>query len=231
MPMFQLLFAHFVTELENAVTAAQNAVSNSCDAYALAGVALVVTGVVEAQVYQAVPQMNPRTVRRVLAGRTDSVRMCMCSEVQTEQVHKDSTEKADWDSIPELAGQAKVRLEIATAAVSKYQNAPSRVARVLRDIHSLREAGCRVWNPTGLFTRLMRSGEDVRLPERVVQARAAVADRQAQAAAKPQPQIGMLTRFCGEVCRIIGLTTQFAEVENNEGHVMNVSRDSLRLIV
>lgn len=229
--MFLFLLNHFTDALTAAVTAAEQAVQASPDAYALAGVALAVTGTSEAQVYQSVPQMNPRTVRRVLSGCKDSVRMCMSSfNLQGEQVHKDTIESAVLIEVQQAAEGAKVRPQIAIAAVTRYLNSPERVCRVLGDIHSMLNAGCRVWNPTGLFTRLMRNGEEVRLPERVQQQRQQVAAQQEEQVAKPIPQVGMLVKWCGEVCRIIGLTAQFAEVENSDGCVMNVSRTGLRLV-
>lgn len=229
--MFLFLLNHFTDALTEAVTAAEQAIVQAADAYALAGVALAVTGVSEAQVYQAVPQMNPRTVRRVLSGCNDTVRMCMSSfSSEREQVHKDSNESAVLVEVQQAAEGAKVRPQIAIAAVTRYLNSPERVCRVLDDIHSMLNAGCRVWNPTGLFTRLMRSGEEVRLPERVQQQRQQQTAQQQAQEAKPVPQVGMFVKWCGEVCRIIGLTAQFAEVENEDGCVMNVNRDGLRLM-
>lgn len=231
MSAFQYLFDSFVTAVENIVSEAEQAVVQAADAYALAGVALAVTGVSEAQVYQAVPQMNPRTVRRVLAGRNGAVLMCMSSlSSEIEQVHTDSNGNAVLAEVQQAAEGAKVRPQIAIAAVTRYLNSPERVCRVLGDIHSMLNAGCRVWNPTGLFTRLMRSGEEVRLPERVQQQRQQQTAQKQDQEAKPVPQVGMFVKWCGEVCRIIGLTAQFAEVENEDGCVMNVSRTGLRLM-
>lgn len=227
--MFTVLFAHFVNALEQIVTEVEKQVQASTDAYALAGVALAVTGVSEAQAYQAVPEMHPRTVRRVLKGTKDGVRMYMSSSVEKELVHKDSTESAVLVEIQQLAERAKVRPAIAMSAVTRYLNSPERVRKVLTDLHTLEEAHCKVWNPTGLFTRLMRSGKDVVLPDRVVQARQAVEDRKQQEAAKPVPMPGMLVKLYGEACRILEVTRQFALVRTSIDDI-RVPVDQLRFI-
>lgn len=229
--MFLLpVFDHFVNALVALVNEAEKAVSEATDAYALASVSLAVTGVSEVQVYQAVPEMHPRTVRRVLAGRKDTVRMCMSSFSGEEQVHKDSISETVLDGIRSEAEKAGVAPGVAESAVTRYGNTPERVQRVLEGIQTLLEASCKVYNPSGLFTRLMRSGGEVKLPERVTQARKQVEEKRTEEAAKPVPAVGMLIKFCGEVCRIVELMRQFVVVENDEGVMMNVSRDNLRFV-
>jgi hypothetical protein len=154
--------------------------------------------------------------------------MCL-SSVSELQEHKDTSSETVLGQVREVAEKAKVAPGLAESAVTRYGNTPERVLTVLEGIQTLLEASCKVYNPSGLFTRLMRSGKDVLLPERVVQARKAVEVEKAEKAAKPVPVLGMLVRYCGEVGKIVGLTRQFAEVEMEYG-LVNVSRDSLRLI-
>jgi len=227
--MFTVLFAHFVNALEQIVTEVEKQVQASTDAYALAGVALAVTGTSEAQAYQALPEMHPRTVRRVLAGRKDAVRMCMSDSVNTAPVHKDTTEEGVLVEIRTLADKARVAPGVAESAVTRYGNSPQRVRRVLEDLVTLREAHCKVWNPSGLFTRLMRSGKDVVLPDRVVQARERIEAERLEKAAKPVPVPGMLVKLYGEVCKIVEVTRQFALVQTTIDDI-RVPVDQLRFV-
>lgn len=228
--MFLFLLDQFVTAVETIVTAAERAVTESTDAYGVAAVALAVTGATVESAYQAMPEMNPRTVRRVLAGAGDAVRMCMSSSVQKEQELKDTIENADLESIRAMAEKAKVAPGVAESAVTRYGNNPERVRRVLADLGTLVAENYRVWSPTGLFTRLMRSGQEVKLPERVVQARRQVEQQKAERERVERvPEVGALVKLYGEVCRIVGLTRQFAEVETRDG-LVNVARDALRFV-
>lgn len=225
--MYELLFNYFLDTLSNALNDAQEAIATAPDAYALAGVSLAMTGVTEASVYQAMPVMNARTVRRVLAGRKDSVRMCMSSRSGTEGVHMDSIENGVLVEIQQQAEKVKVRGSVAMSAVTRYLNSPERVRKVLQDIQALQEAHCKVWNPTGLFTRLMRSGEDVRLPDRVIQAREKQQVEKMERESKPVPKPGVLVKLYGEVCEILSVTRQFALVRTSIDDIQ-VSLDSLR---
>lgn len=227
--MFIVLFDHFLNTLAAAVLEAEQTITEATDAYQLAGVSLALTGVSEAQVYQAVPHMNARTVRRVLAGAGDTVRMCMSSVLKEEQEHKDSIESGVLVEVQQIAEKARVRPAIALAAVTRYLNAPERVRAVLQDIQALQDAQCKVWNPTGLFTRLMRSGENVRLPDRVTAKREEAAQVKAEKAAKPVPVPGMLVKLYGEVCSILEVTRQFALVRTTLDDI-RVPVDQLRFM-
>lgn len=228
--MYLFLIDQFATALESVITAAEEAIRESTDAYGVAAVACALTGVSLESPYQSMPGVHPRTVRRVLAGAGESVRMCMSSiSFQKEQVHKDSNESAVLDGIREIAEGCKVAPGIAEVAVTRYGNSPERVMRVLDGITALLAEGCKVFNPTGLFTRLMRSGQEVKLPTRVVQARQEARKAKEVEAAKIVPEVGMLVKLYGEVCRIVGLTRQFAEIETKDGMV-NVARDNLRFV-
>lgn len=103
----------------------------------------------------------PKTVRRIFS---QGVRMCMDSLVPEEQPHLDTLEV---NELTTLAGEAKVDAKQALSALLRYGNLFSRVKQVLLDIRALVVHECRVTNPTGLFVRLMRSGENVQLPSRV----------------------------------------------------------------
>lgn len=226
--MFQFLLNHFVEQLETIVSNTEKAVSDSRTAYQLAGVSLALTGATNATAYQVVPNLNARTVRRVLADVSDTVRTCMLNiSSNKEPIHLDSNEIAVLADIQREAERAKVRPQVAMSAVTRYLNAPERVSRVLQDIHALQEAQARVWNPTGLFTRLMRTGQDVKLPERITQSREQAAQVKAEQAAKPVPQVGMLVKLYGEVCNIIEITRQFALVRTSIDDI-KVPLDSLR---
>lgn len=228
--MFTVLFSHFLKSLESIVSEAEKAVSESTDAYALAAVSLAVTGVSEAQVYQQLPEMHPRTLRRVLAGRKDAVHMCMSSVDLREPVHRDSTSEGVLDGIRTLAEKARVAPGVAESAVTRYGNTPERVRKVLTDLVTLKEAHCLVWNPSGLFTRLMRSGKDVVLPERVLQAREKAAAEKVEKDSKPVPQPGMMVKLYGEVCRILEVTRQFALVQTSIDDI-RVPVDQLRFVL
>lgn len=224
-----LAFGAAAAALSEALEPAEVAVSSATDAYALAGVAMALTGVKTATVYAQAPNVHPRTLRRCLAGAGDSVLMCMSFEVEKKQEHKDSNEIAVLADIPQLAEKAKVKPSVAMAAITRFLNSPERVSTVLKDIHTLQTESCRIWNPTGLFTRLMRSGENVKLPSRVIAKREQAQVAQV-AAAVPAPAVGMLAKAFGQVCEIVALTRQFATVMTSDGEC-NISRDSLRLIV
>lgn len=228
-PMHSQLLGYFLDALTALVHEAEEAVTSSTDAYSLAAVSLAVTGVSEAQVYQAVPQMHPRTVRRVLAGRKDTVHMCMSSSLEGELVHKDTSSEAVLAGIRDLAEKARVAPGVAESAVTRYGNSPERVRRVLEDLVTLRESHCKVWNPSGLFTRLMRSGKDVVLPERVLQARKQAQEVKAEKEARPTPQPGMMVKLYGEVCRILEVTRQFALVQTSIDDI-RVPVDQLRFM-
>ncbi|WP_235514292.1 hypothetical protein [Deinococcus sp. Leaf326] len=100
-------------------------------------------------------------------------------------------------SLTALAGEAKVDAQQALSAVLRYGNPMARVMGVLEDIRALVLHDCRVFNPTGLFVRLMRSGEDVRLPARV---RAQREERQegTREDPLPLPTIGEWVKYQGD---------------------------------
>lgn len=224
--MFTVLFDFFLNSLTAAVAEAEKHVSTAPDAYALAAVACAMTGVKAETAYQQMPEMHPRTVRRVVSG---AVRMCMSDVVEEEGVHKDTTDSAVLVEVQQLAEKAKVRPMVAMSAVTRYLNAPARVCKVLQDIQALQDAQCKVWNPTGLFTRLMRSGQDVKLPDRVTAKRAEALQVETEKAAKPVPVPGMLVKLYGEVCSIIEVTRQFALVRTTLDDI-RVPVDSLRFV-
>jgi len=217
---------YFTNALVALVTEAETVAAASTDAYSLAAVACAMTGVRAETAYQQLPEMHPRTVRRVVSG---AVRMCMSSVLEKEPVHKDSTENADLDSIRDMAEKARVAPGVAESAVTRYGNSPERVCKVLADLGTLLEAHCKVWNPTGLFTRLMRSGKDVVLPERIAQARKTAETEKAEKVARPIPAPGMLVRLYGEVCHILEVSRQFALVQTSIDDI-RVPLDQLRFV-
>jgi hypothetical protein len=202
-------------------------VTNSSDAYSLAAVALAVSGGTVEGAYQQLPNLRPRTVRYILAS--PNAGLMYTSSVSELQEHKGASGEVELGKLRDLAETVKVAPGVAESAVTRYGNALDRVTRVLADLQTLQRENCRVTNPTGLFVRLMRSGRDVLLPERVVQARKAVEEKHQEEAAKPVPVLGALVRYCGEVGRIVELMRQFVVVEMEYG-LVNVSRDGLRLI-
>jgi len=226
--MFLLpVFDHFVNALVALVNEVEEAVTTSTDTYSLAAVACAVAGVETDRAYQQLPNLRPRTVRYILAS-PNAGRM-YSSSVSELQEHKGASGEVELGRLRDLAETVKVAPGVAESAVTRYRNPLDRVERVLEDLATLQRESCRVFNPTGLFVRLMRTGKDVLLPERVTQARKAVEEKRVEEAAKPVPAVGMLAKFCGEVGRIVGLTRQFVEVEMEYG-LVNVSRDSVRLI-
>lgn len=224
--MFSVLFSHFLGALADAISEAEKNISEATDAYTLASVACAMTGVRVETAYQQLPEMHARTVRRVLAG---AVRMCMVDVISKEGIHQDTTESSVLVEIQHLASEAKVRPVIAMSAVTRYLNSPERVKRVLIDISVLQQAHCKVWNPTGLFTRLMRSGQDVKMPDRVKQQREENVQAAAARKAQPVPAVGGLVRLYGEVCRIVEVTRQFALVRTQIDDI-RVPIDALRFV-
>lgn len=225
--MYSQLLSHFTDALTALVAQVEEAVTSSTDAYSLAAVACAVAGGTVETAYQTMPNLRPRTVRYILAS-PNAGRMCLSSSCELQE-HKGASGEVELAGLRDLAETVKVAPGVAESAVTRYGNALDRVTRVLADLQTLQRENCRVTNPTGLFVRLMRSGRDVLLPERVVQARKAVEEKKTEEASKPVPMPGMLVKFCGEVGRIVGLTRQFAEVEMEYG-LVNVSRDNLRLL-
>lgn len=224
--MFTVLFDYFLNALSQAISEAEKNIGEAPDAYSLASIACALTGVKSQTAYQQLPQMHPRTVRRVVAG---AVHMCMSDVFEEEGVHQDTTESAVLVEIQQLADKAKVRPAVAISAVTRYLNSPERVKRVLADISVLQQAHCKVWNPTGLFTRLMRSGEDVRMPDRVNQQREKNNQAAAAKKAQPIPAVGGLVKLYGEICRIIEVTRQFAVVRTQIDDI-RVPIDALRFV-
>ena len=125
--------------------------------------------------YQAMPQMNQRTVRRITAELTesdgqDSKRESLRDAVRRytsflslnkQHTHADRTAPplpAELWPVKEAAEQARVSPAKALEAVARYGNPVEVVLRRLRDLRALGEH-VSVRNPTGLFVHLMRHGQ------------------------------------------------------------------------
>ena len=100
-----------------------------------------------------------------------------------------------------LAAEAKVDPKQVISSVMRYGNPLARVKGVLEDLRALVVNECRVTNPTGLFVRLMRSGEDVRLPASV-QAKREVKAKHEAPPLKPLPEVGEWVKYQGDWLRV-----------------------------
>ncbi|AFD27417.1 hypothetical protein [Deinococcus gobiensis] len=141
---------------------------------------------------QALPTSCPKTLRRIFS---QGVPMCRSDLPKEAQEHRDTLEMDV--NLTALAGQAKVDATQALSAVLRYGNPIARVMGVLEDIRALVRHDCRVFNPTGLFVRLMRSGEDVRLPARVRARREVQQERDPQEPL-PLPCLGEWVKYQGD---------------------------------
>lgn len=160
---------------------------------------------------QGAPQTCPKTLRRVYS---QGVPMCMSSLVQKEQVHTDTLETGQLQT---LAGEAQVDAKQALSAHLRYGNPLERVTRVLTDIKALISNHCKVHNPTGLFVRLMRSGGDVQLPAAVVAKRESSQVDRPKAAQVPL-RVGDVVKLFGQRLTVVKVGPARCDLEDAEGY-------------
>lgn len=152
------------------------------------------------EAYSFFPDMHPRTVRRVWERATVLMEMLMDGETTPApptSLHLDSTE---LERLTAQASEAKVNLKAAVTAVLRFANPLERVTRVLTDIRALAQLGTPARNPSGLFVRLMRSGENVRLPMR---AEAEREEKAAETAKRPPLKVGDWIKWNFEWVRVM----------------------------
>ncbi|UQN08516.1 hypothetical protein [Deinococcus sp. QL22] len=135
----------------------------------------------------------PKTLRRIFS---QGVRMYTGDSLEQEkQHHLDSSELADLHL---LAKEAKVDAKQVLSSLLRYGNPLTRVKTVLEDIRALVVHQCRITNPTGLFVRLMRTGENAMLPARVTAKR----EQHAPEAVHLPPPLGSWVQYSGDWLRV-----------------------------
>lgn len=165
-------------------------------AYDVARYALAQMGVHTAdQAYAALPEMLPRTVRRIFErgdDLMDSEKDLKNTPVQVDVCH--------LGTITAKAKEAGVSLRAAISAVMRFGNPVDRVERVLDDLRALKKSPHPARNPSGLFVTAMRTGEDVKLPD-VVQDK-----RDAKPKEHPPLRVGEWVRWNLEWMRVMSVT-------------------------
>lgn len=118
------------------------------------------------QAYQALPDMRPRTVRYIWdAFQKDS-------EIQhQERLPSESLPLAIIQNLTDKAKEAGVSLRAVLTSVMRFGNPPERAEKVLEDIVTLGKVHKPAYRPTGLYITCIRSGEDVKLPDKVLEKR------------------------------------------------------------
>lgn len=145
-------------------------------AYDLARTLLAQQGIYSAdQAYAAVPDMPPRTVRRIFecgAVLKDNGLLIRDTQagafevvVESPLSLKDTISPDDITTITEKAKAAGVKPWSAVTAVMKFGNPLERVIKVLEDIVTLAKEVKPARSPSGLFIHAMRHGSDIKLPE------------------------------------------------------------------
>lgn len=144
---------------------------------------------------QASPNSCAKTLRRVFSQGKSLVELPATPEVIPVSIQEIDVE------LTALAAGARVDAKQVLSAVLRYQNPVARVKGVLEDLQTLVVNQCRVTNPTGLFVRLMRSREDVRLPASV-QAKREVRAKHEAPPLKPLPEVGEWVKYQGDWLRV-----------------------------
>ncbi|TSA79958.1 hypothetical protein FNU79_17105 [Deinococcus detaillensis] len=233
--------------LETRFTDAREQLKVCTDAYGVAQVLLNLLGIDRCEAYQALPAMNPRTLRRVTEALPavtvpDGVHMYLSAvQKQKEQVHADTIEIAVPDSeqaAPELllpeelqpvvaaAVAARVSPVTALKAVVKYRNSVELVTQRLRDMKRLAQHTI-INNPGGFFTHLMRQNKDVELPG------VELANEPILRAAKEQKppvkplEVGDLVKLYNALCRVVRVGKARSDIEHPDGYEMGESNDRL----
>lgn len=145
---------------------------------------------------QALPLFCAKTLRRIFSQG----RLLVDSPVDREAPTPLPLQEIDVE-LTALAAEAKVDLKQVISSVLRYGNPFARVKGVLEDLRALVVNECRVTNPTGLFVRLMRSGQDVRLPASV-QAKREVKAKHEAPPLKPLPEMGEWVKYQGDWLRV-----------------------------
>ncbi|KQR01758.1 hypothetical protein [Deinococcus sp. Leaf326] len=144
---------------------------------------------------QASPHSCPKTLRRVFSQGKSLIELPTLpgdAPIPLQEIDVELTA---------LAAEAKVDPKQVISSVLRYGNPFARVKGVLEDLRALVVNECRVTNPTGLFVRLMRSGEDVRLPASVQAKRETKAKHEAPPL-KPLPEVGDWVKYQGDWLRV-----------------------------
>lgn len=134
------------------------------NAYDVARFALAKIGIHTVdQAYAALPEMPVRTVRRIFEKGA-----VLMDDGETMSKDSDVPPSAHLDTITAKAKEAGVSLRAAISAVLRFGNPVERVERVLDDLRILKGSRAPARNPSGLFVTAMRTGENVKLPEHVL---------------------------------------------------------------
>jgi len=216
-------------------------------AYDIAQVVFELLGIDRCEAYQALPAMNGRTLRRVIAALPvvaipDGVHMYLTVvKKQKEQLHADTKNltlpdieraaaetflPAELQPIIAAAVAAQVSPTTALKAVVKYRNPIELVTQRLRDMKRLAQHRI-ITNPGGFFTHLMRQNKDVELPG-VELAKAPVpgAPRETKAPVKPL-EVGDIVKLFGALCRVVRVGKSRSDIEHPDGYEMGESNERL----
>ncbi|WP_161883876.1 hypothetical protein [Deinococcus alpinitundrae] len=216
-------------------------------AYDIAQVMFDLLGIDRCEAYQALPAMNGRTLRRVIAALPvvavpDAVHMYLTIvKEQKKQIHADSNNlalpdveraaaetflPAELQPVVAAAVAAQVSPTTALKAVVKYRNPIELVTQRLRDMKRLAQHTI-ISNPGGFFTHLMRQNKDVELPG-VELAKEPVprAAREQKALVKPL-EVGDVVRLYNALCRVVRVGAARSDIEHPDGYEMGESNDRL----
>ena len=147
------------------------------------------------QAVQGSPQSCAKTLRRNFSQGKSLIELPTSSGGALAPLQEIDVE------LTALAAEAEVDPKQVISSVLRYGNPFARVKGVLEDLRALVVNECRVTNPTGLFVRLMRSGEDVRLPASV-QAKREVKAKHEAPPLKPLPEVGEWVKYQGDWLRV-----------------------------
>jgi len=140
--------------------------------YEIAAQNLLAAGITDVdRAYAFYFNLPPRTVRRIFERCQCLMGNVLTSGSKEKTYPLGTTEMTDLTAAAKEAG---IPAKVALSAVLRFGNPVERVREVLRDIRALIVYQCAPRNAPGLFVSLMRSGEGVVLPERVVLARQVV---------------------------------------------------------
>lgn len=159
--------------------------------------------------YQVAPKACPRTLRRAFS---QGVLMCLDVSLQENKNPSDTLKEEELSELQMLAREAKVPAEHAITAMLRFGNPLTRVKQVLVDIRALIVHGGKVTNPPGLFIKTMRSGEDVKLPQRVQAVRDQEQTRKAVQGAAGAIQVGEWLKVDGDWLRVEAVTPGMVEL-------------------